>query len=127
MVQNIFKYAAENALRFPYRGVITTEDLFDLSLAELDGVYRTLKSQVKKDEESLIGDKTSEDEILEVKIAIVTEIFNDKKKAIDAAAIAAAKKMEKQKILEIINRKQDQTLENMSVEELTAKLEALDE
>ena len=126
MVKNIFKYAAKNALRFPYKGMASVEDLFDLGLTELDTIYKTLKKQQKNDAgESLIEDKTPQDTQLEVKLAIVKEIFDDKKMAIDKLNKAAEKKAKAQKILSIMNRKQDEVLQNMSMEELQAQLDGI--
>ena len=126
MVKNIFKYAAKNALRFPYKGMASVEDLFDLGLNELDNIYKTLKKQQKNDAgESLIEDKTPQDTQLEIKLAIVKEIFDDKKASIDKAKKTAEKKAQAQKILYIMNRKQDEALQNMSMEELQAQLDGL--
>ena len=46
--RNIFEYAAKNKLRFPFRGSITTEDLYDLSPANLDSIYKTLSREAKE-------------------------------------------------------------------------------
>lgn len=128
MTQNIFKYAAKKALRFPYyKGMITVEDLFNIDMTDLDFIYKSLKKQQKtSNEESLINDKTPEDKALEVKLAIVKEIFEDKKIAADKAKKAAENKAKNQKILEILAKKENEALENMTEEELKAQL-ALDE
>ena len=126
MVKNVFKYAAKKQLRFPYKGLVSVEDLFNLGLTELDSVYKVLKKQQKSSsEESLISDKTPQDTELEIKLAIVKEIFDDKKIAMDKAKKAVEKKVQAQKILEIMNKKQDEALQNMSQEELQAQLNAL--
>lgn len=126
MTKNIFKYAAKHALRFPYKGTASVEDLFHLNLEELDVVYKALKSLEKASAgESLIEDKTTSDIDLEVKIAIVKEIFDDKKVAIDRAKKAMEKKAQAQKILAVMNRKQDEALEGMSMEELQSELDNL--
>lgn len=126
-ITNIFKYAAKKSLRFPYKGSLSVEDLFKLDMNSLDAVYKTLKKQQKaSNEESLIEEKTTEDRELEVKIAIVKEIFDDKKAAVEKAKKAAANKAKNQRILEILAKKQDEALENMTEDELKAQL-ALDE
>lgn len=125
-IKNIFKYAAKNSLRFPYKGSASVEDLFNLSINELDNIYKTLKKQQKSDiDESLIERKTPYDTALEVKLAIVKEIFDDKKAAHEKAQRAAEKKAKAQKILAIMSKKQDEKLNNMSQEELQAELDAL--
>ena len=51
---NIFEYAAKNAIRFNFRGNITTEDLYNLRLDELDAVYKDLnRTRKAQTEESL--------------------------------------------------------------------------
>lgn len=126
-ITNIFKYAAKKSLRFPYKGSLSVEDLFKLDMNSLDAVYKTLKKQQKaSNEESLIEEKTAEDKELEVKLAIVKEIFDDKKTAAEKAKKAAANKAKNQRILEILAKKQDEALENMTEDELKAQL-ALDE
>lgn len=122
-VTNIFKYAAKKALRFPYKGVATVEDLFNLDMGSLDMVYKTLKKQQKaSDEESLIEEKTTEDKNLEIKLAIVKEIFEDKKAAAEKAKRIVANKAKNQKILEILAKKENEALESMSEDELKAQL-----
>ena len=71
---NIFEYATKNKLRFEYKGSISTEDLWTLSVTELDKIYKILnkKKKVEAEEESLLSTKTKEDEELEVQIAIPT-------------------------------------------------------
>ena len=44
----MFEVAVRNKFRYPYKGVIATEDLWDLSVQQLDDIFKTLKSQEKK-------------------------------------------------------------------------------
>ena len=74
-VENIFEYATRNKVSFPYKGNVWVEDLWDLSVTELDKVFKTLNSQRKQSqEESLLNTKSKEDEIVDVQIAIVKHI-----------------------------------------------------
>ncbi len=121
--QNIYKYAVKNSLRFPYRGVILVEDLFDLDVEALDSIYKTLKREQKNaNEESLINSKSSADTALEIKIAIVTDIVKDKLEAEEKAKKAVERKERRQKILNIIDTKQNEALQNKSIDELTQLL-----
>ena len=124
--EKIFEYAAKHKLRFPYRGSITTEDLYDLSPADLDRIYKTLAREAKKnEEESLLADKKDEDVDLNVKIDIIKHIVTEKLAAIERAKKAAATKMQAEKIRAIIAEKQDAALKEMSPEELNKMLEEL--
>lgn len=125
-VENIFEFAVRNKLRFPYKGLITVEDLFDLSLTNLDSIYKTLNKQVKQsEEESLLSTKASVDTELKVQIAIVKHIVSVKLAEKEAAEKASAKKTQKQKIMSIIATKQDEELQNSSIDDLKKMLDEL--
>ena len=126
-VEKIFEFATRNKVRFPFKGMISVEDLWDLSLTNLDSIYKTLNKQVKQsEEESLLCTKTSVDTELEVQIAIVKHIVSVKLEEKENAEKASAKKAQKQKIMSIIATKQDEALQNSSIDELKKMLDELD-
>ena len=126
MVENIFEFAVENKLRFPYKGSVSVEDLYDLTTVELDSIYKTLRREVKKaNEESLLETKSDDDVILSVKIEIVKRIVAKKLAQIEARNKAIRDKEQKDKILAIIAQKQDEDLHNKSVEDLQKMLSDL--
>lgn len=43
----LFETATRNKMRFPFRGMISVEDLWDLSLTNLDSVFKTLNAEAK--------------------------------------------------------------------------------
>lgn len=123
---NIFEYATRHALRFPYKGSQSVEELWRLSLTELDTIYKTLNKQVKQSaEESLLSTKASVDTELEVRIAIVKHIVSVKLAEKDAAEKASAKKAQKQKIMSIIATKENEALQNSSIDDLKKMLDEL--
>ena len=125
-VENIFEFASRNKVRFPFKGMISLEDLWDLSLTNLDSIYKTLNKQVKQsEEESLLSTKASVDTELEVQIAIVKHIVSVKLAEKEAAEKASAKKVQKQKIMSIIATKQDEALQNSSIDDLKKMLDEL--
>ena len=125
-VENIFEFASRNKVRFPFKGMISVEDLWDLSLTNLDSIYKTLNKQVKQsEEESLLSTKASVDTELEVQIAIVKHIVSVKLAEREAAEKAYAKKAQKQKIMSIIATKQDEALQNSSIDDLKKMLDEL--
>ena len=125
---NIFEYATRNKVRFPFKGVISVEDLWDLSLVNLDSIYKTLNKQVKQsEEESLLNTKTNVDTELEVQIAIVKHIVSVKLEEQNTREQAAAKKAQKQKIMAIIASKEDEALHNSSVDDLKKMLDELND
>lgn len=126
-VENIFEYATRNKVRFSFRGLISVEDLWDLSLTNLDSIYKELNKQSKQsEEESLLNIKTQEDELLNVQIKIVKHIVSVKLAEKEAREKASAKKAQKQKIMSIIAAKQDEALQNSSIDGLQKMLDELD-
>lgn len=126
-VENIFEYATRNKIRFSFRGLISVEDLWDLSLTNLDSIYKELNKQSKQsEEESLLNIKTQEDELLNVQIEIVKHIVSVKLAEKEAREKASVKKAQKQKIMSIMAAKQDEALQNSSIDELQKMLDELD-
>ena len=123
MEKNLFEIAVRNKFRFAFRGMISVEDLWDLKLEQLDEVYKNLMTEMKKaNEESLLKSKTKDQTVLEMKVDIVKYIVNYKLKETETKEQEIKRKAQKQKILEILNEKEDQNLKNMSVEELKEML-----
>lgn len=74
-MENVFEMATRNKFRFEFRGLISVEDLWDLKLEQLDEVYKTLTTDMKKaNEESLLKIKTKDQKEVELKIKIVKYI-----------------------------------------------------
>ena len=123
MEVNIFEYAVRNKVRFPFRGLISVEDLWDLSLSNLDSIYKSLNKQAKQsDEESLLSTKTDVDAELEIKINIVKYIVSTKLEERKARENETMKKIQKQKIMSAIAAKEDEVLQNSSIEDLKKML-----
>lgn len=124
---NLFEVAVREKYRFPYKGMISTEDLWDLSVNALDSIFKTLNKERKNaDEESLLDVKDNVNTTLENKIAIIKYVVNVKQAEAAEKLLEREKKQQKQKIMNLIAKKQDETLENMSQEELLKKLSELE-
>lgn len=127
-MNSIFEFATRNKLRFPYKGSISVEDLWDLSQKQLNEVYKILKKELKliSEEESLMSLGKDDPYIeLNIKIEIVKHIFNVNKVEAQQREDAAIKAEKKQRILDILAKKQDDSLNNMSEEELIKMLDEL--
>lgn len=126
-IGKLFELATRNKMRFPFRGMISVEDLWDLSLTNLDSVFKILNAEAKKsEEESLLNTKSKEDEEISNKIDIVKYIVNVKLKEKRAREDARKNAEMKQRLLEIKAKRQDAALENMSDEDLDKMLAELD-
>ena len=122
-MEKMFEFATRNKMRFPFKGQISVEDLWDLRVEDLDTVFKSLNRQVKQTkEDSLLATKTTEDTILDTQIAIVKYIFDVKVQEANARLVEKERKEQKQKIMSILATKQEQELQNKSVEELQKML-----
>lgn len=120
---NMFEVAARTKMRFPFKGLITVEDLWDLSVQNLDSIYKTLNAELKQSQEdSLLEVKTLKSTELETKIEIIKHIVAVKQAEKEALAKAKETRENNQKILEIIAKKEDEALVGKSIEELKAML-----
>lgn len=123
----MFKQASRMKLRFATsKGNLSVEDLWDLSLPVLD------KSAVSYDEElaksprkSFISNDSPKNDELELKFNIVKDIITDKLKEKVDRDRAKQKAAEKAKLLDLLDKKQSEKLENLSEEELRQRLAEL--
>lgn len=116
---NLFEVATRNNYQFPFRGLINVIDLWDLSLTNLDSVFKVLNAEIKKsEEESLLNTKSKEDEELSNKIEIVKYIVGVKLAEKEAKEDEKKNREMKQRLLAIKAKRQNEALENLSDEDL---------
>jgi len=121
-----FEVAIRAKMRFQFKGLISVEDLFDLSVENLDTIFKGLNSQLKQvKEESLLNARTKQDEEIDIKIEIIKYIVKVKLEEESLRLKAKDQKEKKQKIMGILSVKQDTDLQNKSVEELQNMLNEL--
>lgn len=124
---DMFESAARGKYRFPFKGQVTVEDLWDLSPKDLDSIFKTLNAQSKKaNEESLLASKSATDVVLDTKIEIVRYIVGVKLTEAEREKAAKENREKKQRLAELIADKQDAELREKSVAELQAMMAALD-
>lgn len=121
-----FKQASKLQLRFnTSKGVLTIEQLWDLSMESLATIIRNIKKEIIKedsDELSFLDQSNTVDPTVQLSFNIVKDIYLDKKLELEAARSEAESKAHNQKILEIIKRKQDGELEGLTITELEEQL-----
>lgn len=121
----MYKEALQKKLRFKTnKGMITTEDLFDLSLQNLNTLAIMLDKKISEaPKKSFIEELPAEENDDELRFSIVKDVINIKLKArkdnIDKAQADAQKK----RILKILAKRNDEELEKKSTEELRAMLQ----
>ena len=121
----MYKEALQKKLRFKTnKGMITTEDLLDLSLQNLDTLAIILDKKISEaPKKSFIEELPAKENDDKLRFNIVKDVINIKLKArkdnIDKAQADAQKK----RILEILAKRNDEELEKKSTEELRAMIQ----
>lgn len=119
MAENIFITALAQKLRFPFKGSISTEDLFSLGLTDLDALYKNLKKEYENlSGTGLIKKINPAEKTLELQIAVVTEVFGYRQNEIAAKKNMAETRQKNARIRELIAEKQNEALKGKSIEEL---------
>lgn len=125
-MEKLFETATRKKYRFPFKGQISVEDLWDLSPKDLDSIFKVLNAEVKKEkEESLLSSRSATDVVLDTKIEIVKHIVAVKLKEATEAKNAKETKEKKQRLMELLADKQDEELRSKSAAELQAMIDAL--
>lgn len=123
---NMFERVSRKKTRFSYRGICNTEDLWDLSVRELDGIYKSLNTLLREEnEDSLLDQKDDASSELDLQVSIIRHIVDVKLTESAATMQEAARRQKKDRILSILANKQDESLAAMSEEELSGMLEDL--
>lgn len=119
-MSNIFEKALREKLRFNiHNGVCATEDLWTLKLTTLNDIAKQLYKTLNDDKDiSFISESTKENEIIQLQFDIVKHIIDTKLEEAKAEKDRQENYQTKQKLLEIIAKKKDEKLQDMSIEEL---------
>lgn len=123
----LFEKAARRKLRFTHKGSITAEDLWDLKLEDLDGIYRKLrKEQDNREGESLLR-PVKADKDLNLSVDVVRRVVEVKLAEKQARQDRAEKRQRRDRLREVLAQKQDESLKAKSEEELAQLLAQLDD
>lgn len=130
----MFEKASRLKIRFSSKkGLLTTEDLWSLPLkstssqqVDLDEVAKAVHLELKESEEiSFVAPVTASNSATQLMMDIVKHIIAVKLVERDAAQKLRETKEKKEKIMEAIARKQDESLANSSIEDLQRMLDTL--
>lgn len=117
-----FKQASKLKLRFQTTvGLLSVEQLWDLSQTQLSNAIKAVKKVLKTtddDELSFLENTKVVDIENQLRFDILKDIYLSKKEEVEAAKNAAETKRHNQKILALIEEKQEGKLRDMSIEEL---------
>ena len=129
---NIFEQATRQAFRFESpKGLLTVEDLWNLPLtsntgrANLDDIAKGLQAKLTSTALSFVTDTTPVNKVYQAQFDVVIHIINTKISEARAADQYRLAREKKQKIMAIIEQKQDAALSSASLEDLEAMLNSL--
>lgn len=116
----MYKEASKQKLRIDSpRGGLAVEQLWDLSLAELDALAVALQEEHKASGKKSFLVKTSKkDKTLKLKFDIVVDILTTKVEDDEKSLNALENKAHNQNILALIAEKKNEELQGKSIEEL---------
>lgn len=124
---NIFEQATRKNLTFQTpKGVIIVNDLWNLSLTNLDKTAVNLFKELQEGSEvSFLSSGDNKNSEVQLKFDVVKYILDTKKAEQAAAKQAASVKDQKDKLARLIADKEDEQLKGKSIEELKAEMEKL--
>ena len=123
---DLFERAVREKTRFNFRGLISSEDLWDLPLESLDSIWCSLEAEFEKlPKKSLLQTSTKQRDEIEFKQEIIKHIVETKKSEAIAKMQEKEVSAKKQMILDIIEAKKNDDLKNKSIDELTRLVEEM--
>lgn len=119
-----FKQATREKVRFQTsKGSLSVEQLWDLSLSDLDTLAVSLQEAYDKSKgKSFLDKRTTKDKALKLQFDVVLEVLQDKKSEEEAAKEAAEIKIHNQKIFDAIVKAEENELAGKSKKELEKML-----
>lgn len=120
-----FKLASQQKLRFQTnKGLLSVEQLWDLSLEDLDALAVSLETEHKESgKKSFLVKTSAKDKTAKLRFDVVLDVLNTKVEAEQAALAERERKAKNEKIIGIIADKQDESLKGKSIEQLRAMLQ----
>jgi len=118
----MYKKASQSKLRLvTSKGMLSVEQLWDLSLSDLSNAIKAVKKVLNKnddDELSFLEDTNIADVENELRFAILKDVYVSKKTEAAELRAKAETKAYNQKILTLISEKKEDSLKGLSIEEL---------
>lgn len=124
---NIFERAVRSKLRFrSNKGMLSVEDLFDMSLASLDQLAITVNKRLKESsEESFISQEPSPNTEDQLRLDLLKHVIQSKLVAQQAAKTRTENMARKAQLMNLLAEKKLESMKNMSEEDIKKELESL--
>ena len=129
-VSDLFLIASRQKFKFnSTKGLLSVEDLWDLPMqsqtgkASLDEIARELHNKLKEDTEISFVTPKSSDTTVQQKFDIVKFIIDTRIAEREAAVNERARADRRAKLMEVIERKENDNLNNMNIEDLKKLLQ----
>ena len=123
----IFEKALKLKLRFTFKGKsLTTEDLFELELSDLDSIYATLNREKKQSEGESLLKSTPANRKLDLSLEILKAVFDIKSNEKIEAAARAERKKRADQLLQLMAEKKNQADLTKSFEDLMKEYQSLE-
>ena len=131
-MENLFETAIRSKYRFDtIRGSVTVEDLWDMPLESKDGfnldVLAVSLSDKTEHVKSFVSPKNPENTVNKAKLDIVVYVIETKLKEIKEREDRASNKERKEKLLGILQQKQDEELTRLTEAEIKEEISRLEQ
>jgi hypothetical protein len=125
----MFEKASILKLRYKVKnGNVSTEDLWDLSLEDLNTLAKSLNKQIKDaGEENFIEVKSKANTALDLAFEITKHIISVKLAEQEKKKASAEKRQKRAQLLELISQKENEALSSKSLDELRKEFAELED
>ena len=119
-----FKQATKEKLRFQTnKGLLSTEQLWDLSLAELDALAVELQEKYEESgKKSFLVKRSVKDKTAKLRFDVVLDVLQTKSDEMEEAKQKAEDKKHNEEIMQLIVEKQKEGLKGKSIKQLESML-----
>jgi len=123
----MFDLATRLKLRFQTdRGTLSTEDVWDLNLTQLNNLAKSLRRSIKQaEEEDFLSTKSEADKTQKLMFDVVIHVLETKKNEAAERETAKEKKAKRELVMGLLAQKQQAELAAKSPEELQKMLDEL--
>lgn len=119
-----FKQATKEKLRFQTnKGLLSTEQLWDLSLADLDNLAIELQEKYEESgKKSFLVKRSVKDKTAKLRFDVVLDVLQTKSDEMEEAKQKAEDKKHNEEIMQLIVEKQKEGLKGKSIKQLESML-----